>query len=195
MGVYLRLNEDSTFDLYQHTSSVLWSHYSGVFSLQGTTLTGKYADGTNWAEYTIKYNEKAEPKQIKLTRKDDAKDVAIYSATEIPAEVEEQASSYDLVFDGLDGVIYEESPAQASHFTNMREKVAGKTGTAERNNEEPTGWFVAFVPSNDPKYVVASCVEQGGYGSDSAMYVVRDIMGAIYDEPDDSTQVDTSGVR
>jgi hypothetical protein len=92
MGVYLRLNEDNTFDLYQHTSSVLWSHYSGVFSLQGTTLTGKYADGTNWAEYTIKYNEKAEPKQIKLTRKDDAKDVAIYSATEIPAEVEEQAS-------------------------------------------------------------------------------------------------------
>jgi len=109
--------------------------------------------------------------------------------------VEEQASSYDLVHDGLQGVIYEESAAQASHFLNMKELVAGKTGTAERSGEEPTGWFVAFVPADNPQYVVASCIEQGGYGSDSAMYVVRDIMGAIYGEPDDSEAVDASGVR
>ncbi|MDI9590501.1 MAG: penicillin-binding protein 2 [Acidobacteriota bacterium] len=109
--------------------------------------------------------------------------------------VEEEGSSFDLVADGLKGVIYEESEAQASHFTNMRELVAGKTGTAERTGEEPTGWFIAFVPADDPKYVVASCVEQGGFGSECAMYVVRDIMGAIYDEPDTSTAVDSSGVR
>lgn len=109
--------------------------------------------------------------------------------------VEEEGSSFDLVADGLKGVIYEESEAQASHFTNMRELVAGKTGTAERTGKEPTGWFIAFVPADDPKYVVASCVEQGGFGSECAMYVVRDIMGAIYDEPDTSTAVDSSGVR
>ncbi len=114
---------------------------------------------------------------------------------EVAREVEEQESSYDLVLDGLRGVIYEESEAQASHFTNMSELVSGKTGTAERSGEEPTGWFIAFVPADDPQYVVASCVEQGGFGSDCAMYVVRDIMGAIYDEPDTSTAVDTSGVR
>ena len=77
----------------------------------------------------------------------------------------------------------------------MKETVRGKTGTAERSGEEPTGWFIAYVPAEDPKYVVASCIEQGGFGSDCAMYVVRDIMGAIYDEPDTSTAVDTSGVR
>lgn len=114
---------------------------------------------------------------------------------EVVMSVEEQESAFDLVHSGLQGVIYEESEAQASHFTNMRETVAGKTGTAERAGREPTGWFVAFVPADDPKYVVASCIEQGGYGSESAMYVVRDIMGAIYDEPDTSTAVDTSGVR
>ena len=108
---------------------------------------------------------------------------------------EEQESSLDLVHSGLQGVIYEESPAQASHFLNMKELVAGKTGTAERSGEEPTGWFVAFVPADNPQYAVASCIEQGGYGSDSAMYVVRDIMGAIYGEPDDSEAVDSSGVR
>lgn len=91
MGVYLRLNEDNTFDLYQHTLSVLWVHYEGTFSLNGATLTGKYSDGSDWAEYTIKYND-TEPKQIKLTRKDDSNDVAIYTATEIPAEVTDQSS-------------------------------------------------------------------------------------------------------
>ena len=109
--------------------------------------------------------------------------------------VEEQDSSFDLVHDGLQGVIYEESAAQASHFINMKETVAGKTGTAERSGEEPTGWFIAYVPADDPKYVVASCIERGGYGSTCAMYVVRDIMGALYNEPDTSDEVDTSGVR
>ncbi len=92
MGVYLRLNEDNTFDLYQHTLSVLWVHYDGTFSLKGSTLTGEYSDGTDWAEYTIQYNNEAEPKQIKLTRKGDKEDVAIYTATEIPTYVTDQSS-------------------------------------------------------------------------------------------------------
>jgi penicillin-binding protein 2 len=51
------------------------------------------------------------------------------------------------------------------------------------------------VPSDQPKYAIASLVEQGGYGSSSAMYVVRDIMGAIYNEPDSSEAVDETGAR
>ena len=116
--------------------------------------------------------------------------------SEVALTVEEQDASLDLVQSGLQGVIYEESEAQASHFTNMKELVAGKTGTAERaSDREPTGWFVAYLPADNPRYVVASCIEQGGYGSESAMYVGRDIMGAIYDEPDTSNAIDTSGVR
>ena len=92
MGVYLRLNEDNTFDIYQHTLSVLWIHHKGTFSLNGSTLTGEYSDGTKWNNYTIKYNNEGEPKQIKLTRKGDTEDVGIYTATEIPAGVIDQAS-------------------------------------------------------------------------------------------------------
>lgn len=94
---------------------------------------------------------------------------------------------------GLYGVIYEESQAQASHFTNMKEKVAGKTGTAETSHETPTGWFIAYAPYDKPRYVVASVLENSGFGSDGAMYVVRDILGALYHEPDTSTMVDTTG--
>ena len=111
------------------------------------------------------------------------------------SNIEEEAEWFSFIDDALQGVIYEESEAQASHFTNMKERVAGKTGTAERAGKNPTGWFIAIVPADNPQYVVAACIEQGGFGTDSALYAVRDIMGAIYNEPDTSTAVDTSGVR
>ncbi|MEE1044061.1 MAG: penicillin-binding protein 2 [Olegusella sp.] len=105
-------------------------------------------------------------------------------------EVDEKQEYLDLVKAGLHGVIYEESESQASHFTNMSVEVAGKTGTAEiANAPAANGWFVAYAPADDPKYVVASCIEGGGYGSTSAMYVVRDVLGALYDEPDTSSEV------
>lgn len=107
--------------------------------------------------------------------------------------IDEKDEYMDLVQRGLYGVIYEESQAQASHFTNMKEKVAGKTGTAETSHETPTGWFIAYAPYDNPRYVVASVLENSGFGSDGAMYVVRDILGALYHEPDTSTMVDTTG--
>lgn len=107
--------------------------------------------------------------------------------------IDEKDEYMDLIQRGLYGVIYEESQAQASHFTNMKEKVAGKTGTAETSHETPTGWFIAYAPYDNPRYVVASVLENSGFGSDGAMYVVRDILGALYHEPDTSTMVDTTG--
>jgi hypothetical protein len=92
MGVYLTLNEDNTFVLYQHTSDVLWEKYEGTYTLSGNTLSGIYSDGVEWADYTIKYNNN-EPKQIKLTRNGDAEDVSIYTKTEIPAEVIDNAKT------------------------------------------------------------------------------------------------------
>ena len=92
LGVYLSLNEDNTFVLYQHFSDVLWEKYEGTYTLSGNTLSGVYSDGVKWADYTIKYNN-GEKKQIKLTRKGDAEDVSIYTATDIPAEVVDNATA------------------------------------------------------------------------------------------------------
>ncbi len=101
--------------------------------------------------------------------------------------VKEKDEYVDIVHKGLSGVIYRESAEQASHFTNLSVQVAGKTGSAETSHDDPTGWFIAYAPADNPKYVVASVVENGGFGSEGAMLVVRDILGAIYNEPDDST--------
>lgn len=135
------------------------------------------------------------PHVLKSIRSSTGSGTVIEHSPEIRLSISEETASYDLIQRGLEGVIYEESPAQAEHFVNMVERVAGKTGTAERAGREPTGWFIAFVPSDKPQYAIASLIEQGGYGSQSAMYVVRDIMGAIYNEPDTSEAIDETGAR
>lgn len=105
-----------------------------------------------------------------------------------PKKVKESDTNFDLIHRALKGVVYDESEAQASHFTNMTVRVAGKTGTAESGHDQPHGWFISYVPADKPKYVVASCLEYAGFGSASALYVVRDVLGAIYGQPDTSEQ-------
>ncbi|RRF90999.1 MAG: penicillin-binding protein 2 [Coriobacteriaceae bacterium] len=114
---------------------------------------------------------------------------------QVMRKVTEKQAYLDVVHAGLKGVIYEESEAQTEHFTNLSVTVAGKTGSAQTSKSQPTGWFIAYAPYDKPKYVVASVIEYGGYGSEGAMYVVRDILGQIYNQPDTATSVDNSGVQ
>ena len=94
-------------------------------------------------------------------------------------------SYYDVVKRGMSGVIYEEDAVQARHWTNLDVKVCGKTGTAQRNTDNPMGWFIAYAPADDPKYVIGANMDEVLSGATSAMYVVRDVFGAIYGQPDD----------
>ena len=61
--------------------------------------------------------------------------------------------------------------------------VAGKTGTAEVSPHQPYSWFAAMAPANDPKYVIACLVEQGGHGSTTAAPVVRSILEGLFHLP------------
>ena len=101
-------------------------------------------------------------------------------------DVEESDAFRDIVAQGMEGVIYREDPAQASHWTNLDVAVRGKTGTAEQNGGDPIGWFIAYAPADDPKYVVGGNMDRVLQGASSAMYVVRDVFGAIYGQPDGS---------
>ena len=103
----------------------------------------------------------------------------------LTAEVNDQ-SELDLVHDALEGVIYEETPSTTAHFTNLPVRVAGKTGTGEKSGQDPYSWFIVYAPADDPKYVVASLVEQGGYGATTSLHAVRHVLGVIYDSPDDA---------
>lgn len=112
--------------------------------------------------------------------------VSQYECEEIWS-VEESQDFRDLVADGMYGVIYEEDEDQTEHWTNLDVTVRGKTGTAEQSTGDPVGWFIAYAPAENPQYVVGANMDRVLSGARSAMYVVRDVFGAIYGQPDDST--------
>ena len=55
--------------------------------------------------------------------------------------------------------------------------------------------FIVYAPYDDPKYVVASLVEEGGFGATASLYAVRDVLGAIYGEPDTAGTTAGDGAR
>jgi len=65
-------------------------------------------------------------------------------------------------------------------FSRLPVKVLGKTGTGEIGTKETYSWFVAYAPAEDPKYCVASVVEQAGTGASVAMPAVQYTLAAIY---------------
>lgn len=94
--IYMIFNEDNTFELYQQLYSVVWVRYNGTFTLEGTTLSGVYADGTPWGgNYVVAYSQS--PKKIRLTRESDNKDVSIYDATEVPTDILDEARDPEAV--------------------------------------------------------------------------------------------------
>ncbi len=58
--------------------------------------------------------------------------------------------------------------------------VAGKTGTAEVQGKQDTAWFVSWAPADNPQYVVAASVEQGGHGASAAGPIARYVYEQIF---------------
>ena len=68
----------------------------------------------------------------------------------------------------------------AGVFAGFPIDIAGKTGTAENSQGRDHGWFVAYGPYVNPNIVVAVIVEQGGFGSLSAVPIGRKILEAAF---------------
>ncbi len=60
-------------------------------------------------------------------------------------------------------------------------EIAGKTGTAERPPYGDQSWYVAVAPYDDPKYVVAVTIEEGGFGADAAAPATLEIFNELFD--------------
>lgn len=79
---------------------------------------------------------------------------------------------------GLRGVA--EVGGTAGELADFPIAIAGKTGTAENPHGQDHGVFVGYAPFDNPKYVVALVVEQGGYASISAVPVARGVFAAAF---------------
>ena len=84
-----------------------------------------------------------------------------------------------LVQDGLREVTV--TGTAASTFRGFPYPIAGKTGTAENSQGRDHGWFVGYAPFENPCVSVAVIVEQGGFGSQSAVPIGRKILEAAFE--------------
>ncbi len=67
-----------------------------------------------------------------------------------------------------------------SVFTGFPVPVAGKTGTAEMLGKGDYSWYVSWAPADNPKYLVAVMIEQGGHGGTSAAPAARMIYDTLF---------------
>lgn len=157
-----------------------------ITSLQlACAYMGIATEGTIW-----------KPHVLRSVRAATGEGSVIEYSPEVSLTPEEPAENMSVVKEGLRGVVYQESATQAAHWTNLSVTCEGKTGTAEQSGgRDMMGWFVAYGPAEDPRYVVAANVDGALAGATSAMYVVRDVFGAIYGEPDTETALVASGDR
>lgn len=103
---------------------------------------------------------------------------------ELLSQLDVPEEDIKLIQDGLHDVT--KYGTAASSFRGFTVDIAGKTGTAENSQGRDHGWFVAYGPFDNPNIVVAVIVENGGYGSQSAVPIGRKILEAAFGLNQDS---------
>ena len=65
-------------------------------------------------------------------------------------------------------------------FGGFPVEIAGKTGTAERPPYGDQSWYAALAPLDNPRVAVATTVEEGGFGADTAAPVALAILSEYF---------------
>ena len=89
--VYLVLNSDCTFALYQKTGSQSdrYDLYTGVCSAEGGVLSGTYASGTPWGS---SYKYKVSGSSLTLTSSDNMEE-QVYDKADLPQNIKVNADT------------------------------------------------------------------------------------------------------
>ncbi len=93
--VYLSFEADRTFEIFQIIGSGRYRRYTGTWTLGGTTLSGKYSDGSSWgsiyavelADNTLTLTSTASS----ASTADKKTEVEVYTRTAIPSAVRKDA--------------------------------------------------------------------------------------------------------
>ena len=84
------------------------------------------------------------------------------------------------ILEGLHAAAQEPSGTSYDVFADFPVPMAGKTGTAERPPMGDQSWYVSLAPYPNPNIVVATTIEQGGFGVESAAPAAKQILEAYY---------------
>ncbi len=86
------------------------------------------------------------------------------------------AETLATVKEGMREVVYSEI-GTAKSLRTLPFEVAGKTGTAQYNNNQNIhAWFSAFAPYENPEVSITVLVEGGGQGSESAVPIAKALL-------------------
>jgi penicillin-binding protein 2 len=97
-------------------------------------------------------------------------------APKISGHVSYPPAAYQAMLQGFEGAVQDPSGTAYNAFTGFplsQFPLAGKTGTATTNEQQPNSWFVGWGPLPNPSYLIAVVVQGGGYGASAAAPVVR----------------------
>jgi penicillin-binding protein 2 len=85
-----------------------------------------------------------------------------------------------IIMDGLIGATTSSDGTAYAAFRGIGgPTVAGKTGTAQTTGKQDTSLFVGISPPDQPQYVVAAVIEEGGFGASVAAPVVAHVFEGI----------------
>lgn len=89
-GVYLELNADGTFNMYQQLEEPVYRLYTGTFTAEDNVFSGTYSDGDKTETYS--YSISSDGNSLTMTVVGSASaDVSVYDRESIPPYVREEA--------------------------------------------------------------------------------------------------------
>ncbi len=106
--------------------------------------------------------------------------------TSFEKNVEDELSvsdtTYSLIKKGMKDVVYGDNSSIKSLYKGLGLKVAGKTGTAQENQNRPNhALFLSYAPYDDPE-ITMTVVVPNGYTSSNAAEIARDIYQYYFDK-------------
>lgn len=165
--------DDGEWYLSETFDAAIGQGFNLVTSLQAAMVMGEIAaDGKRYKPHVVNRIIAPDGSVVKDFQPE------LLSQLDVPEE------DIKLVQDGLHDVT--KYGTAASSFRGFTVDIAGKTGTAENSQGRDHGWFVAYGPFDNPNIVVAVIVENGGYGSQSAVPIGRKILEAAFGLNQDS---------
>ncbi|MGB7275747.1 MAG: penicillin-binding protein 2 [Geitlerinemataceae cyanobacterium] len=95
-------------------------------------------------------------------------------------------ATLEVIKDGLRGVV-ERGTGRALNDGSIP-LTAGKTGTVEVLGREDNSMYVGYGPADDPQIAIAVVVEEGGYGSKSALPVAKQVFQTYFGKSTDEAK-------